>query len=682
MAAVDAHTEYDRIEPDFMTIKHSTVVAVADDGTSPVGSDEWNANHSVVTDLSPDTSDGATLGTTSKMWSDLFLASGAVVNYNNSAYTITHSAAGLAYSKGFSLTDVNPSIGNDASSRRAVDLTVYSDSSTSNPNFSNEAGVTLQYYGRMGQATNNVSTQAKKTFLPLTISATYHASGQKFIQSSSLVSYGMSDTATHARHLVQYAGGPVSGDEGQGYGMFSLLTQQPFRSSGVIATVTRTTYDTTTTQAITASKDPQTITVTSTTNANVGDWIVVGQELPIGTPNLEAVKITAIGVGTITGTFRFNHLSGVTIKPALVLTSGDAGFFGQDRVLVNLSGSSYTTGTAKGDNTATITGIGTTWTASMVGGDALNFGAISMSADDYSGAPFAASALKSWHQIVSVSSTTTLAIHSYSVAGDAQYKGRQKTTSAAYTIRPAARILVMETDPANPAALTNKVICEYSPHTWTAGDTIECVVCPYADVSGFQYAVTTFAPCGTNRAFMLARNTGPTKWDAGYKVDAFPPVGYFDADGWGVGFDASGGCTVGASLAGSTAAILLASGSGAGNAGKISWSGAGTYVKDTDTVPGVSHGLVLGFTEHGNALTGYTPSVGGDAESARLSWDGNFQVAPKTFAKLVAASSTLRGCIACVTDSSTATWGATITGGGSNVVLAFCNGTNWTVMGK
>jgi hypothetical protein len=49
-----------------------------------------------------------------------------------------------------------------------------------------------------------------------------------------------------------------------------------------------------------------------------------------------------------------------------------------------------------------------------------------------------------------------------------------------------------------------------------------------------------------------------------------------------------------------------------------------------------------------------------------------------TFANLPAAS---RGKIAVVTDSSTATWGATIAGGGANVVLAWHNGTNWTVIG-
>ena len=42
--------------------------------------------------LSPGTSDGTALGTTSLMWSDLFLASGGVVNFNNGNVTLTHSS--------------------------------------------------------------------------------------------------------------------------------------------------------------------------------------------------------------------------------------------------------------------------------------------------------------------------------------------------------------------------------------------------------------------------------------------------------------------------------------------------------------------------------------------------------------------------------------------------------------
>lgn len=47
--------------------------------------------------LTPASSDGAALGTSALMFSDLFLASGAVVNFNNGDVTITHSANLLAF---------------------------------------------------------------------------------------------------------------------------------------------------------------------------------------------------------------------------------------------------------------------------------------------------------------------------------------------------------------------------------------------------------------------------------------------------------------------------------------------------------------------------------------------------------------------------------------------------------
>ena len=50
--------------------------------------------------LQPATSDGVALGTGSLMWSDLFLASGAVVNFNNGDVTLTHSGNTLTVAGG------------------------------------------------------------------------------------------------------------------------------------------------------------------------------------------------------------------------------------------------------------------------------------------------------------------------------------------------------------------------------------------------------------------------------------------------------------------------------------------------------------------------------------------------------------------------------------------------------
>lgn len=59
-----------------------------------------------------------------------------------------------------------------------------------------------------------------------------------------------------------------------------------------------------------------------------------------------------------------------------------------------------------------------------------------------------------------------------------------------------------------------------------------------------------------------------------------------------------------------------------------------------------------------------------------------FGNSPIPFASLPSCASKYEGSQNPVTDSTTNTWGATITGSGSNHVLAYCNGTNWTVMAK
>jgi hypothetical protein len=55
---------------------------------------------------------------------------------------------------------------------------------------------------------------------------------------------------------------------------------------------------------------------------------------------------------------------------------------------------------------------------------------------------------------------------------------------------------------------------------------------------------------------------------------------------------------------------------------------------------------------------------------------------PVTFATLPACGSSSEGSMNPVTDSTTVTWGATVAGGGSSHVLAYCDGTNWTVAAK
>lgn len=57
--------------------------------------------------LSPTTSDGNALGTSSLMWADIFLGSGAVINFDAGNLTVTHSAGTLTISGMTAVTNLN-----------------------------------------------------------------------------------------------------------------------------------------------------------------------------------------------------------------------------------------------------------------------------------------------------------------------------------------------------------------------------------------------------------------------------------------------------------------------------------------------------------------------------------------------------------------------------------------------
>lgn len=73
--------------------------------------------------LSPSVSDGNALGTSSLMWADLFLASGGVINWNAGDVTVTHSANALAFagaSSGYSFDAVVLPASNDGAALGAA----------------------------------------------------------------------------------------------------------------------------------------------------------------------------------------------------------------------------------------------------------------------------------------------------------------------------------------------------------------------------------------------------------------------------------------------------------------------------------------------------------------------------------------------------------------------------------
>jgi hypothetical protein len=416
----------------------------------------------------------------------------------------------LALVHGESIIVTDPAIDGNIFDRYALRVAATTSTVNTDPSFANTQAAEFTLNVLHGQNTYNILTQAKESFFAIANSVTSVGAGQKFVQNNSVTGYGMGDIAIYGNQSVNFASGPVAGDEGVGWQLNSQLKQQDFLSVTTIASVpTKSLVNTTTTQAISKSLSPQTVTVASAAGAIVGDWLVVDQELPTDQTNMEAVQIIAFTPTSITGIFRCNHNNGCTITPALLLTLGSLFTLGQDRVLVNWSASSYSSGNITAITGGGFTGSGTGWTTGMVGGNALNIGAITLPADDYPSTPFTAlNPLKSVYQIKNLVSSTSLAIMSTSVAADFSYRGfgpppsgKGAPGSYPYKIVPCAKILRVDSS-------TGLIICETSTSLWSVGDSVEQVICPYPDVSGYLYAMANWTPGGTYRSFMHVLNNG------------------------------------------------------------------------------------------------------------------------------------------------------------------------------
>ena len=71
-----------------------------------------------------------------------------------------------------------------------------------------------------------------------------------------------------------------------------------------------------------------------------------------------------------------------------------------------------------------------------------------------------------------------------------------------------------------------------------------------------------------------------------------------------------------------------------------------------------------------------------DANARGAVFGGTLAIAPHPLGSAPSCSSVNEGQMAAITDSTVVAWGATIAGGGSNHVLGYCDGSNWTVVAK
>ncbi len=111
-----------------------------------------------------------------------------------------------------------------------------------------------------------------------------------------------------------------------------------------------------------------------------------------------------------------------------------------------------------------------------------------------------------------------------------------------------------------------------------------------------------------------------------------------------------------------------------------------TYI-GYDQNPGTNNGIGLSFGAPAS-ISNYIGNVGDGTNwlerlvSSLKTFKVPIRLTPIAFSTLASCGAGNEGEQAAVNDSTTNTWGATITGNGSNHVLAYCDGTSWTVAGK
>lgn len=603
---------------------------------------------------------------------------------------------------GIRFNTFNPNITANPNDNTAVDMncSVQSYSNVNlNPLFtdSNCAQIainTINVDSVYSQGNSLGQTLGKNTSLAMNEVGYYLGAGQKILHGYRATCFGMSDCAISSS-FVTFAGGPIAGDEGQGFTQVNQLLQQQFLSLSTITSIpTQSSCNTTLTQAVTAAAAPQTVTVASTTGCSVNDWIVVGQQLPFTTSNEEAVQISAVGspAGTIQGIFRhnFNNVSN-TITPAKVLVLNSTFQTGQDRVMVDISQTPVTAGTVSSITNNAFTGAGTSWSVGMVGGNATNIGCIDLASDDNNQSPFngtgANGTLHSYYQILSVSSTTALTIHSDSVAGDTTYHSVANSPgSGGYHIYPCARLLYLGN--AN-GSVSGLAVLESSSSTWTVGDTIETAINPYPDVSAYQYHLAGYTPGGNWRSFLDIENDGPVPYLTGIIIAsqgsrATLPYG---PAAWTTALQinqATTGMQIGPNIYG--AAIQLTDGTfGSGGCpadtcGNIDWgAGSGAWFIGPNSTnqalqinwAGAARSLMTVIDTNSGLITG---------NHDLLKWPGGIQNPADASTNYQACGTAMRDTIAVMT-SGTAVQGATVTAGSLHVV-ALCNElNNWAVVG-
>jgi hypothetical protein len=151
-------------------------------------------------------------------------------------------------------------------------------------------------------------------------------------------------------------------------------------------------------------------------------------------------------------------------------------------------------------------------------------------------------------------------------------------------------------------------------------------------------------------------------------INVLPPIGR----GGDVIYANSGNWTI---FSGCTVSTCIYTENGGGTPGWLN-----TPIPPLDGGTGLTT-LTTGCIYKGNGTAAMLCSALSD-DGAKVTSTEPIKLPVSVFSALATCAAGIEGEQAAVSDSTTNTWGATITGSGANHVLAYCDGTNWTVAGK
>ena len=160
--------------------------------------------------ISPGTSDGTALGTTSLMWSDLFLASGSVVNFNNGDMTVTHSSNTLTVAGGTLAAAAITGTTIDASTDFTIGTTVITDDSiVMTPSTSDTVTIAAATNGVLNITTVDNAAAAANLNVTVDGAITMDAAGNIELDSASGI-WILEDGGTEVLRLTEGNSGDVT----------------------------------------------------------------------------------------------------------------------------------------------------------------------------------------------------------------------------------------------------------------------------------------------------------------------------------------------------------------------------------------------------------------------------------------------------------------------------------------